>query len=465
MRFDGTICAPATSAGTGAISVIRLSGEDCLAIVDRVVSFRKGDAASTAGYSIKFGSISDGKETLDDVLVSIFRAPRSYTGEDSAEISCHASRYIVQRILELLTSAGARMAAPGEFTQRAFINGKMDLAQSEAVADLIASQTAAAHRIAINQLKGGFSNELASMREQLLHIVSLMELELDFSEEEVEFADRTELKSLLEKVTEHIAELISSFDLGNAIKNGVPVAIVGVANAGKSTLLNSIVGEDRAIVSEIAGTTRDTIEETYNIDGTLFRFIDTAGLRRSDDTIERIGIERAYEKLSSASLVLAVSDLTSDIDTILAGAKDIQERLSGNQKAVFLLNKADIVPQEKVCRTEDALRSISGGYPCFRISAKEKTGLKDLIRHISETFNSLSESSETNIVANARHLEALKSARSALLRVRESLDTQLPTDLIARDIREALYHLGSIVGEITTDEILGEIFGRFCIGK
>lgn len=301
--FDDTICAPASASG-GAISVIRVSGSRAIEVTDSIFHAVSGKALSdAAGHSIHFGNIVSEEGPIDEVLVSVFRAPHSYTGENSVEISCHGSSFIVQEILSLLIASGARMATPGEFTQRAFIHGKMDLSQAEAVADLIASQTAAAHRVALNQLKGGFSNELSGMRSELLHIVSLMELELDFSEEEVEFADRTELRRLIDKVIEHISALISSFKLGNAIKNGVPVAIVGSTNAGKSTLLNAIVGQDRAIVSDIAGTTRDTIEESYNIGGTLFRFIDTAGLRKSSDVIEQIGIDS--ERARGFALCLA----------------------------------------------------------------------------------------------------------------------------------------------------------------
>lgn len=493
MSIEETICANATAPG-GAIAVIRVSGADAIDTVSRIfVPASKGGAplSSSNGYTMHFGSIGTQTETIDEVLVSVFRAPHSYTGENSVEISCHGSNYIVQRILSLLVENGCRMAQPGEFTQRAFINGKMDLSQAEAVADLIASQTEAAHRIAFKQLKGGFSQELSLMRQELLHIVSLMELELDFSEEEVEFADRSELRQLLDKVTQHIDKLISSFNLGNAIKNGVPVAIVGATNAGKSTLLNTIIGENRAIVSDIAGTTRDTIEENFNIGGVLFRFIDTAGLRQSNDTIEKIGIERAYEKLAEATLVLAVMDLSSPVDLILSSAEDILSKVNANQKLIFLLNKTDKAEdayinqvesrltelvQTMICNAEslkeaDNISREAGSklteknFKCIRISAKNKTGIQEFINHVSETFQTLNASSETTLVSNVRHLEALKSANTALYRVRESLDSSTPTDLISQDIREALYHLGSIVGEISTDEILGNIFRNFCIGK
>ena len=360
--FNHTIVAPSTAQG-GAIAVIRVSGSDALLCVDRI--FRgKTPLAQSRGYSLHFGTLHEADGTLlDEVLVSVFRAPHSYTGENAVEIACHGSDYIVSRIMDLLLQNGAKMAAPGEFTQRAFVHGKMDLSQAESVADLIAAQTAAAHRIALKQLKGGFSEELAGMRAELLHLASLMELELDFSEEEVEFADRTQLLELVEKVLSHCQKLIESFRLGNAIKNGVPVVIVGNTNSGKSTLLNALLGENRAIVSDIAGTTRDTIEETCNLDGVLFRFIDTAGLRESEDTIERIGIERAYEKLAAAQLVLVMLDLCAPLPDLLASARDIAGRVTDEHQLVFLLNKADAVPGSSADAAREALApllSLSG---------------------------------------------------------------------------------------------------------
>ena len=358
IRNEDTICAPATVPGTGAISVIRVSGPEALTVADKVIRCRKGNISTAKGYSLKFGLIysniinypSDDcstlpkEEIIDEVLVSIFKAPHSYTGENSVEISCHASSYIVSEIMNLIYQAGARAAGPGEFTQRAFLNGKMDLAQAEAVADVIASQNAAAHRIAFKQMKGGFSSELKGMRNELLELASLMELELDFSEEEVEFADRTRLDSLLEQIISHVGRLIDSFRLGNAIKNGVPVAIAGATNTGKSTLLNALLGEDRAIVSDVHGTTRDTIEETLNIDGILFRFIDTAGLRETSETVEKIGIERTIKKISEASIVLGMIDLTRDFDSTCETIRKIVDKVDfSSQKLVFLLNKIDIV--------------------------------------------------------------------------------------------------------------------------
>ena len=465
-HFDSTIAAPATARG-GAVAIVRVSGPEALECVDRI--FRgKTSLAESRGYSLHFGTILEADGTLlDEVVVSVFHAPHSYTGENAAEIACHGSDYIVSRILALLLENGAKMAAPGEFTQRAFLHGKMDLSQAEAVADLIAAQTAAAHRIALKQLKGGFSEELAGMRAELLHLASLLELELDFSEEEVEFADRTQLRELVEKTLSHCQKLIESFHLGNAIKNGVPVAIVGNTNSGKSTLLNALLGENRAIVSDIAGTTRDTIEETCNLDGVLFRFIDTAGLRDSDDTIERIGIERAYEKLSAAQLVLAMLDLRQPQETLLASARDIAGRVTEAQQLVFLLNKADAAPDTTVTASREALSPLLSipGRQLFVISARSGYGLDELRHALSATWQTLGTASETTLVTNTRHLEALQNAAAALSRLRDGLAASVPTDLAAQDLRESLYHLGSIVGEVSNNEILTNIFSHFCIGK
>lgn len=457
--FDNTICAPATARG-GAIAVIRVSGTDAIRCVDRIFQGKR-PLSEAKGYSMHFGSVREADGTLlDEVVVSVYLAPHSYTGENAAEIACHGSDYIVSRILALLLENGAKMAAPGEFTQRAFVNGKMDLSQAEAVADVISAQTAAAHRVAIRQLKGGFSDELADMRAELLHLASLMELELDFSEEDVEFANRSQLRELVEKVLTHCEKLIESFRLGNAIKNGVPVAIVGNTNAGKSTLLNALLGENRAIVSDIPGTTRDTIEETFNLDGVLFRFIDTAGLRNSDDTIERIGIERAYDKLAAAQIVLALLDLTTPLPDLLASARDIAARTQEDQRLVFLLNKADAVLPETI----DTARTSLPGQSKFVISAKSGLGLEALKKAIADTWNRLDTASETTLVTNTRHLEALQNAATALRRVRDGIGS-VPTDLLAQDLRECLYHLGTIVGQISDKEILTNIFSRFCIGK
>ena len=492
---EDTIYAPATTPGTGAISIIRVSGPDSLTIADKVIKCRKGSVCDAPGYTIKFGTIHDQSGAiLDEVLVSVFRTPHSYTGEDSIEISCHASSYIVTSLMKLLQEAGARAAEPGEFTQRAYLNGKIDLVQAEAVADVIAAQNAAAHRVAFKQMKGGFSSELRDMRSELLELVSLMELELDFSEEEVEFADRTRLDHLLEQIIVHISRLIDSFRLGNVIKNGVPVAIAGATNTGKSTLLNALLGEDRAIVSDVHGTTRDTIEETLNIDGILFRFIDTAGLRETSEIVEQIGIERTFKKISEATIVLGMVDLTRDLQTTTDTVTEIIDKVDfANQKVIILLNKTDILDANKnVSYTNNIVSLIdSKGFntriikndtksvltdnfkenrspnsiDLLQISAKTGSGIGTLRGLLASTQRDLLGDSDTTLVTNQRHVQALTDARTALLRVREGLASALPTDLAAQDIREAIYHLGSIVGEISTDEVLGNIFKNFCIGK
>jgi len=470
---EDTICAPATVPGTGAVSIIRVSGKDALTIADKVVRCRNGKIAEAKGYTIKFGTIhTSSGEILDEVLVSIFRAPRSYTGENSIEITCHASSYIASTIMDLLHEAGARAAEPGEFTQRAFLNGKMDLAQAEAVADVISSQNSAAHRIAFKQMKGGFSSELRSMRSELLELVSLMELELDFSEEEVEFADRSRLDSLLAESIAHVSRLADSFRLGNAIKNGVPVAIAGATNTGKSTLLNALLGEDRAIVSDIHGTTRDTIEETLNIDGILFRFIDTAGLRETAETVEKIGIERTFKKISEASIVLGMVDLTRDFESTCETVREIIGKVDFSiQNLVILLNKTDIsevnnnVTVSNFIVSELENKGVADNTPIIPISARTGAGISELRAHLASTQRNLLGDSDTTLVTNQRHVQALNDARAALRRVREGLAAGLPTDLAAQDIREAIYHIGSIVGEISTDEVLGNIFANFCIGK
>ena len=473
IRNEDTICAPATVPGTGAISVIRITGPEALAIADKVITCSKGKICDSKGYTMKFGIVKSASgDVLDEVVASIFRAPRSYTGENSVEISCHASSYIVSSLMGLLYEAGARAAEPGEFTQRAFLNGKMDLAQAEAVADVISSQNAAAHRIAFKQMKGGFSSELRSMRSELLELVSLMELELDFSEEEVEFADRSRLDSLLVNITGHISGLIDSFRLGNAIKNGVPVAIAGATNTGKSTLLNALLGEDRAIVSDIHGTTRDTIEETLNIDGILFRFIDTAGLRETTETVEKIGIERTFKKISEASIVLGMVDITRDPESTRDTIREILDKVDFScQQLIILLNKTDIADTGNALDLIDLelrlknLESEVSGNHILPISARTGSGINTLRSLLAATQRDLLADSETTLVTNQRHVQALTDARTSLLRVRDGLASGLPTDLAAQDIREAIYHIGSIVGEISTDEVLGNIFANFCIGK
>ena len=500
---DGTICAPATIPGTGAISIIRVSGEDSLAIADKVIDVKGESLSETEGYRLRYGTIfADDGSVLDNVIVSVFRAPHSYTGENSVEISCHASRFIVNEVLELLVNAGARIAAPGEFTRRAFVNGKMDLAQAEAVADVIASQSAAAHRVAMNQLKGGFSSELKTLREKLLTMTSLLELELDFSEEDVEFASRSELGSLVEETLTHIVRLTDSFSRGNAIKNGVPVAIVGATNTGKSTLLNALLGEERAIVSDIAGTTRDTIEETLNLGGVMFRFIDTAGIRETDELVEKIGIERTFKKLNEASIVLGMTDLSRGEDSVLADAEYIWSKVNAcgtGREFLLLVNKCDVDGIEsvkagsgagyvgtgseagcvetgsgagcagkagKMARIEAALREKGIVTKMIPISAKTGSGLPELTEALAEIGRRITGDTDETLVTNIRHYEALSRAATALGRVRDGLKVAtLPPDLIAQDLREALYHLGEIVGEISTDEVLGNIFRKFCIGK
>ena len=454
MHAADTICAPATSAGTGAIAVIRVSGPDALAAVDRVVAFRSGTAAAAKGYTVKFGNAAG----LDDVLVSIFRAPRSYTGEDAAEISCHASPYIVGALLDKLTEAGCRLAEPGEFTRRAYVNGKMDLAQAEAVADVIAASSAAQHRVAMNQLRGGYSAELRGLRGQLLELASLLELELDFSEEDVEFADRSRLRALLDTACSHCRQLADSFRLGNAIKNGVPVAIVGAPNSGKSTLLNALLRDDRAIVSDIPGTTRDTVEETCVIGGVLFRFIDTAGIREASDEVERLGIERTFRKIGEAEIVLGVVDASMPQEAVSAAISEIAGRVDASrQKLLILLNKADKADGPLSCHSERSEESV------LRISAKHGAGLDEL--RVALAARAGVASATGTLVTNARHAAALREAAASLSAVSDGLDRGIPSDLLAEDLRAALTSLGTITGLITTDEVLGEIFSKFCIGK
>jgi len=464
LDFSHTVCAPATSVGAGAISLIRVSGPDTMAVVDRVVRFRSGSAAQAPGYSLKFGTV----EGLDDVLVSLFRAPRSYTGEDAAEISCHASPYIVSTLLERLTEAGCRLAEPGEFTRRALLNGKLDLAQAEAVADVIASSSAAQHRVAMNQLRGGYSAELRELRKQLLELAALLELELDFSEEDVEFADRSRLRNLLDTACSHCRQLADSFRLGNAIRNGVPAAIVGAPNSGKSTLLNALLRDDRAIVSDIPGTTRDTVEETCVLDGVLFRFIDTAGIRASEDEVERLGIERTFRKLSEAEIVLGVVDISDDPKTIADAVRTITERVDRKQqKLLILANKIDKLDDNKKVTTINLIVTSADNKLdsqfTIGICAKNGEGLEKL----RSTLVSLTDvaSASGTLVTNARHAAALREAAASLSAVSDGLDRGLPSDILAEDLRAALGSLGTITGEISSDEVLGEIFSKFCIGK
>lgn len=468
MNIEDTICAPATVPGTGAIAIIRMSGKDSFRIADKVVSCKGSTISETEGYKLRYGVALEADGTdLDTVLVSVFRSPHSYTGEDSVEISCHSSKFIVERLLQRLVDSGARMAGPGEFTQRAFVNGKMDLAQAEAVADVISSQNAAAHRVAYSQLKGGFSKELKTLRDELLKMTSLLELELDFSEEDVEFASRRELSALLDGALRHIHSLTDSFRYGNALRNGVPVAIVGAVNAGKSTLLNALVGDDRAIVSDIAGTTRDTVEETMTIDGTLFRFIDTAGLRTTQDEVEKIGISRSYKKMSEAEIVLALLDVTVPEEENEHSISDIVNNLDvKSQKLIVLLNKVDVLGSNiNVSLLNNTVSSPDEKVTKLYISAKTGFGLDTLRTLLSDSQKTATLDSGQTIVTNLRHYQSLMSAAASLEKVRSSLATSQTPDLLSEDLRQALHHLSSILGEVTPDEVLGNIFERFCIGK
>lgn len=461
-----TICAPATSTG-GAIAIIRISGKDTQNILNKVFS---KDLTSSPSHTTHFGQVMDKttEEVIDDVLVTVFRAPHSYTGEDSAEISCHASRYIVQQICSLLIKEGCAPAAPGEFTKRAFLNGKMDLSQAEAVADLIASENRASHDIALNQLKGHFSNELAELRKQLLKLTSLLELELDFSDhEELEFADRTELKALANTIDKRIQQLAHSFETGQAIKNGIPVAIVGKTNVGKSTLLNRLIHEDKAIVSNIHGTTRDVIEDTTVINGITFRFIDTAGIRNTTDEVERLGIERTYKKLQEARIILWVIDNTpseSDLKSI--------KNVSAGKRIIIVCNKIDktnitlspsIFTPNQVQKAEQYNTTI---IPIIRISAKQGTNISNLETAIYTAADIPNIQGGDVIITNSRHYNALCQAHSNLQRVKEAFATDLSGDLIAEDLRSVLSDLAEITGgRISSQETLNSIFSEFCIGK
>ena len=481
--YSDTIVAPATTPGTGAISIVRLSGPQAFEIADKVISLKSGTISAAKAYTIHYGSVfsrgssvisSDSpvissevekSHLLDEVLVSVFRAPHSYTGEDSVEISTHASSYIVTELIRLLISAGARMAEPGEFTRRAFINGKMDLAQAEAVADVISSTTSASHRVAMNQLKGHFSNELSGLREQLLEMASLLELELDFSEEDVEFADRSRLLALIEETIGHTDRLAGSFKAGNMIKNGVPVAIIGPTNAGKSTLLNALAGEDRAIVSDIAGTTRDTIEEVINIDGILFRFIDTAGLRDSEDIVEKMGIERSYRKLSEAFIVLALPDSLASLEEI-CGYVDFS-----SQKLFVLVNKADSLSQDDINKNVTMYNNFvsSNNYQSviIKLSAKTGTGVQELKSALSNSQKDLLSNLDSVFITNERHNNSLLQASDSLRAARTSLQSGVPSELVAEDLRSAISSINSILGRnlLDPDTILHSIFSKHCIGK
>ncbi len=459
---NDTICAPATPPGPGAIAVIRISGQDSFSVCEKIFKpkKRKTKLSKSPSHTIHFGIIHENENILDEVLVSIFKKPNSYTGEDSVEISCHGSDYIQQKIIELLIKNGVRFAEPGEFTLRAFLNGKFDLSQAEAVADLIASQSKSSHSLALKQMRGGFSDKIKELRQQLLNFSSLIELELDFGEEDVEFADRTELLELLSKLKSEINNLIESFSLGNVMKNGIPVAIIGKPNVGKSTLLNALLNEEKAIVSEIPGTTRDIIEDTIVIKGVSFRFIDTAGLRDGGDEIETIGIERTHEKIKLASIVLYVFDISSTtIDQIKEVIEDFKNQIKNDNKRLILIgNKID-----KLIEMPDGFKDLVELETIF-ISAKRKENINLITESLLKSIIT-DDLQDTAIVTNTRHYDALTKAAEALSNIKNGFNNNLPTDLISIDIRDALHYLGEITGEITTDEILGNIFGRFCIGK
>ena len=466
IRLDNTICAIATGRG-GAIGVIRVSGADSISICDKI--FKPADKRlkflESKGYSLIYGEIIDNEEILDNVIVSVFRSPLSYTGEDSVEISCHASLYIQQRIIELLIENGASAAMPGEFTQRAFLNGKLDLSRAEAVADLIASESYLAHKVAMNQMKGGFSNEIANIRKQLLHFASMLELELDFGEEDVEFADRKELIIFIEDLLSASKKLTSSFRVGNVIKNGVPVAIIGNPNTGKSTLLNRLVNEEMAIVSDIPGTTRDSIEDVVNLEGIQFRFIDTAGIRKTDDVIENLGINKTIEKIGKAVIIILVADIADGVDNIFNILGEIRERIKDSDKELILaLNKVDKANDGDISNIKKLL-SVGPGESMIFISAKNGEGVDKLEESLVTSASRFIGSTDNVIVTNARHYEALINVNDSLKRVLQGLSDGLPEDLIAIDLRQAIHYYGTITGEISSDEVLGNIFKNFCIGK
>ncbi len=457
-----TICAIATAQG-GAIGCIRVSGPEAIDVTSRI--FTPAAAGKKLEdckpYTLTFGRIYEDAEVVDEVLVSLFRAPHSYTGENSTEITCHGSNYILQKVLQLLIKNGCRMARPGEYTQRSFLNGKMDLSQAEAVADLIASSSAATHRLAMNQMRGGFSKELAALRDQLLHFTSLIELELDFSDhEELEFADRSELCQLADSIEKVISRLVHSFSVGNAIKSGVPVAIIGETNAGKSTLLNVLLNEEKAIVSDIHGTTRDVIEDTANISGITFRFIDTAGIRETSDAIENLGIERTFQKLDQAEIVLWMIDATDASAQISQLSEQILPHCESKQ-LILVLNKADLI--EKSSNTVST--NLPENIKSIRISAKGKMNIDGLQQMLITAANLPTVTQNDIIVTNIRHYEALSHALEAIHRVQQGLVNNLSGDFVSQDIRECIFHLNDIVGEVTNDMVLQNIFEHFCIGK
>lgn len=463
MQGNNIIAAISTPAGVGGIAIIRLSGKGCIGLTESVFKpYGNKKLEEQKANTIHFGYIIKDNTVLDEVLVSIFKAPHSFTGEDVVEISCHGSVYIQQNVLQLLISKGAYLAQPGEFTQRAFLNGKMDLSQAESVADLIASSSAATHRLAMNQMRGGFSNKLIELRTELLNFASLIELELDFSEEDVEFANRERLKEAAYDIELHIRKLAESFEVGNAVKNGIPVAIIGETNAGKSTLLNLLLHEEKAIVSDIHGTTRDVIEDTINIQGLTFRLIDTAGIRDTTDEIESIGIERTFKKIEQANIILWITDVGTADEHIRDLAEKILPAVK-NQKLILVFNKVDMISAE---RKENKERLLQEEIPeRIFISAKYEQGTNDLESLLVKAANIPEIGEQDVIVTNMRHYSALENALAAIKRVGEGLDLHLSGDFLSQDIRECMHYLGEITGQISTDDILGNIFSKFCIGK
>lgn len=460
---NDTIAALATAHGTAAIAVLRLSGPQAIAITEAIFRDKKQQPKTLSdkpANTVHFGLVVENDVILDEVLVTLFRAPHSYTGEDVVEISCHGSIYIQQQLLQLLVSHGARLAQAGEFTLRAFLNGKFDLSQAEAVADLIASGSGASHQMAMHQMRGGFSAQIKVLRQSLIDFASLIELELDFSEEDVEFADREDLRALLLKIQKLVQRLIDSFAVGNVIKNGIPVAIVGKPNAGKSTLLNALLNEERAIVSEIPGTTRDSIEDEITIDGVLFRFIDTAGIRTTADIIESIGVQKTFEKLQQSAIVIYLFDVHTVTNRELGELlPDVKSRLPEGAELLLVGNKIDTEDLNYIQKEFEAFEGI------FFISAKDSNYVDELKRKLVALFDNRTMNVTETIVTNTRHVEALRHANSAIVKALDGLNNGISGDLLALDIRQALHYLGEITGEITTEDLLGNIFGRFCIGK
>lgn len=465
MINQDTIVALATPSGAGAIAIVRLSGQDAIALVARFFKSVSGkDLSQQPTHTIHLGHLVEGERTLDEVLVSVFKNPQSYTGEDVVEISCHGSAFIQQQIIQLFLKNGCRMANAGEFTLRAFLNGKLDLSQAEAVADLIASDNEASHQIAMQQMRGGFSSEIAKLREELLNFASLIELELDFAEEDVEFADRTQFNTLIEKIVLVLKRLIDSFAVGNVIKNGIPVAIVGEPNVGKSTLLNALLNEERAIVSDIAGTTRDTIEDEISIGGIGFRFIDTAGIRDTQDVVESIGIKKTFEKIAQSQVVVYLFDAEAvfakkaSLEAITLEIEKIRNKYP--QKSLLIIaNKTDVLSDKEIVHLKSQISNL------LLLSAKTLKGVEELKLKLTNFVNTGALKNNQTIVTNTRHYAALIKALEEIQKVKFGLDSGLSGDLLAIDIREALYHFGEITGQVTNDELLGNIFANFCIGK